>query len=343
MIQPPAKKSRSRSLADLAPDEVKPAVDEYNAFFDASVENRKKNYRSLVNHYYNLVTDLYEFAWGQSFHFAPRDRGESFKASLLRYQRFIADRLSLEPGMEVIDLGCGVGGPMGYLARLYGANIVGININAYQIERAKVHTRDVRSLCRFIHGDYMQIPEGDDSYDGAYGIDATCYAPDKTALYREVFRVLRPGACFACNEWCLTEKFDSGNPEHLRIKKSIMIGDGLPDIDSTSEVCAALRAAGFDILETRDLAFDSHPKMPWYRALENRDLSLTSITRTRIGGALTKLVLNIGERTRLLPEGITEVSTFLNEAAEGLVEGGKTGIFTPVFFFLVRKPPRSGG
>ena len=343
MIPSPAKRSRARPFADLAPDEVKSTVDEYNAFFDASVEDRKKNYQSLANHYYNLVTGLYEFAWGRSFHFAPRREGESFKASLRRCQRFIGDRLSLKPGMEVIDLGCGVGGPMGYLARLSGASIVGININAYQIERAKKHTRDVRSLCRFIHGDYMQIPEGDDSYDGAYGIGATCYAPDKTALYREVFRVLRPGACFACCEWCLTEKFDPGNPEHQRIKKSIMRGDGLPDIDLTSEVCDALRVAGFDILETRDMAFDSHPKMPWYRALENRDLSLTSIPRTTIGGILTNVALRIAERTRLLPEGAAAVSTFLQEGGDALVEGGRAGIFTPMFFFLVRKPPHSGG
>ena len=343
MIQSPAKRSRSRTFADLAPDEVKSTVDEYNAFFDASVENRKKNYRSLTNHYYNLATGLYEFAWGRSFHFAPRREGESLKASLLRCQRFIADRLSLKPGMEVIDLGCGVGGPMGYLARLFGASIVGININAYQIERAKVHTRDVRSLCRFIHGDYMQIPEGDDSYDGAYAIQATGHAPDKTALYREVFRVLRPGACFASYEWCLTEKFDPGNPEHLRMKKSIIRGNGFPDMDLTSDVCAALRVAGFEILETRDLAFDSHPNMPWYRALENRDLSLTSIPRTTIGGVLTNVALRIAERTRLLPEGAAAVSTFLKEGGDALVEAGKIGIFTPMFFFLVRKPPRSGG
>lgn len=67
------------------------------------------------------MTDLYEFAWGPSFHFASRREGESFKASLLRYQRFVADRLSLKPGMEVLDVGCGVGGPMGNLARHSGA------------------------------------------------------------------------------------------------------------------------------------------------------------------------------------------------------------------------------
>ena len=338
----PSQQSNFRSLANLAPDEVDKVVNEYTSLYDVDSEHRREHSQTLANYYYDLVTDLYEFAWGPFFHFASRHRGESFKASLLRYQRFIADRLSLKPGMQVLDVGCGVGGPMGNLARQSGASIVGININAYQIERAKAHTRDVQSLCNFIHGDYMQIPKGDDSYDGAYAIDATCYAPDKTALYREIFRVLRPGACFACKEWCLTEKFDPQNAEHMRIKHSIMKGDGLPDIDLMSEVCTALRMAGFDILETRDLALDSHPKMPWYRALQSRDLSLTSIARTSAGRALTNMTLRIGERLRLLPKGITTVSTLLNEGADALVEGGETGIFTPMFFFLVRKPEHLG-
>ncbi len=338
----PSKRSNSRSLADLAPDKVKSVVDGYNAIYDAGLESRKERYQSLVNHYYDLVTDFYEFGWGQSFHFAPRKRGESFKASLLRHQHFLADRLSLKPGMQVLDVGCGVGGPMGNLARYSGASFVGINNNAYQIERAKRHTRDVQSLCRLIHGDYMQIPEGDDQYDAAFAIESMPHAPDKTAAFREVFRVLRPGACFAGYEWCLTGDFDSGNPEHLRIKNDIMVGDALPDIAVTSEISTALRMAGFELLEARDLAPESDPETPWYRALESRDLSLSSIPRTPLGRALTNLTLRVGERLRVFPAGSSEVCTLLNETAYALVEGGKSGIFTPMFFFLARKPLRPG-
>ena len=231
---------------------------------------------------------------------------------------------------------------MGTLARQYGASFVGINNNAYQIERAKVHTQDVQSLCRFIHGDYMQVPEGDAHYDAAFAIESMPHAPDKTAAFREIFRVLRPGACFAGYEWCLTEDFDSSNAEHLRIKKDIMMGNGLPDIVFSSEFCTALRMAGFEILEARDLAPESHPKMPWYRALQGRDLSLTSIPRTPIGRALTNVALRIGERLRVFPEGTTAVSTLLNRGADALVDGGESGVFTPMYFFLARKPRRSG-
>ena len=338
MTDTPTNTPGPRSLADLAPEQVKPVVDGYTALHDGDTEQRKKRCQELVNQYFDLATNFYEFGWGQSFHFAPRRRGESFKASLLRHQHFLGDRLSLKPGMQVLDVGCGVGGPMGNLARHYGAGFTGINNNAYQVERARVHTRDVRSLCRFILGDYMQVPEGDGSYDAAFAIESLPHAPDKTAAFREILRVLRPGGCFAGYEWCLTDDFDPGNPEHLRIKKTIMAGSGLPDIASMPEIGAAARNAGFELLEARDLAPESDPETPWYHALQGRDLSLMSIPRTPAGRALVNLTLRVAERLRAVPEGTTAVSTILNRGADSLVEGGVRGIFTPVFFFLARKP-----
>ncbi len=339
---PAAKQSNPRSLADLAADEVKSVVDRYTGIHNAGSERRKEHYRSFVKHYYDLVTDFYEFGWGRSFHFAPRRRGESFKASLLRHQRFLADRLALKPGMRVLDVGCGVGGPMAALARYAGASFVGLNNNAYQIERAKAHTRDVQSLCRFIHGDFMQIPDGDDRYDAAIAIESMPHAPDKTAAFRELFRVLRPGACLAGYDWCLTGDFDPRNAEHMRIKEAIVKGNALPYIVCTPEIAAALRTAGFELVESGDRASASDPTTPWYRALQGRDLSLRSIPRTPIGRALTNRVLKVGEKLRIFPEGTAAVSSLLNRTADALVASGKAGIFTPMLYFLARKPGRSG-
>ncbi len=338
MTSTPTRRSGHRSLSNLAPNEIRTVVDRYRGIHEDSLEDRKKQYKAMVRSYYDLVTDFYEFGWGRSFHFAPRRRGETFRESLLRHEHFLADQLSLASGMKVLDVGCGVAGPMGNLARYSGASFVGINNSAYQIERAKVHTRDVRSLCSFIHGDYMQIPGEGNCYDAAFDIEATPHAPDKTAAFREILRVLRPGACFAGYEWCLTGNFDPKDTEHLRIKQDIMVGNGLPDIPSTEEVAADLCRAGFELLETRDLAHESDPGMPWYRALQGRDFDIRSIPRIPFGRFLTNLVLRGGERFRLVPQGTAAVSTILNCGADALVEGGISDIFTPMFFFLVRKP-----
>lgn len=337
---PPTTKKipNSRSLANLAPERINSVVSEYSELNEADSDQRKEHYQRFVNHFYNLVTDFYEYGWGSSFHFAPRQRGESFKASMLRHQQFISDKLHLKPGMRILDVGCGVGGPMTAMARYSGANFVGLTINAYQIERAKFNTRDVQSLCRFINGDYMQIPVCNNCFDGAFAIESMPHAPNKVEAFRETFRILRPGASFAGYDWCLTDQFDPHDSEHLRIKKGIEIGNGLPDLVHTSEVYNALLSAGFEVLEARDLAFESHPKTPWYRALQGRDLSLSSIPRIPAGRALTQLVLRIGERLGAFPAGATEVSTILNQVALQLVEGGKSGIFTPMYYFLAQKP-----
>ena len=82
-------------------------------------EARRAAYAVMVNAYYDLVTDFYEFGWGDAFHFAPRYRGESFLASLARHQHFLAHRLGVGAGAAVIDVGCGIGGPGRSIARFW--------------------------------------------------------------------------------------------------------------------------------------------------------------------------------------------------------------------------------
>ena len=99
-------------------------------------DERKRHYRDFLKEYYDLATDLYEFGWGRSFHFAGRRKEESFAAALARSQHYLALRPGFEPGMVAADLGCGIGGPMQVIARFSGAKIVGVNSNGYQIRRA---------------------------------------------------------------------------------------------------------------------------------------------------------------------------------------------------------------
>ena len=319
-------------------------VDDYASLHAASLEQRRKNYQSLVVQSYGLATDFYEFGWGTSFHFEPRRRGESFKASLLRHQHFLADQMSLKPGMKVLDVGCGVGGPMENLARYCGASFVGLNNNAYQIKRARqrINRQDVNSRCSFIECDFIQIPEKDESYDAAFAIESMPHAPDKKAAFEEIWRILRPGALFGVYDWCITEVFDPLNEDHQKIKKDIEIGNGLPDIALMSDVNTALAEAGFEMIDYRDLAAESDPGLPWYCALDGRDFSLKSIARTPIGRAVTNFTLRVGEAIRLCPPGTRQVSTFLNAGADSLVRGGETGVFTPMYYILARKPAISG-
>jgi sterol 24-C-methyltransferase len=308
----------------------------------AGVETRKSRYRDMSRNYYDLVTDFYEFGWGQSFHFAARRRGESLSESIVRHELHLAHRIGLRPGMRVLDVGCGIGGPMLNISRFTGASITGVNINAYQLGRGLNRAREPGPGSRlgFLKADFLQLPIGDEACDAAYAIEATCHAPDKVEAYAEVYRVLRPGGTFAGYEWCVTDSYDAERADHRLIKKQIEEGDALPDIASTVEVDGALRSAGFELVEGRDLARDCDPETPWYLALSGEELSWSGFPRTRLGRLLSHNAVRALERIGIVPQGATELSALLNRTADALVGGARLGIFTPLYFFAASKPKR---
>ena len=65
--------------------------------------------------------------------------------------------MGLKDNMSVLDVGCGVGGPARQIVKFTGVNVVGLNNNDYQIERA-IHHDEKEGLShklKFIKGDFM--------------------------------------------------------------------------------------------------------------------------------------------------------------------------------------------
>ena len=164
------------------------------------------------------------------------------------------------------------------------------------------------------------------------------HAPDKTAVYAEIFRVLRPGAFFAGYDWCVTPEYDGGNPKHRDLIKGIEYSNALPEIASFAEVTDGLRAAGFELIEARDRALDADPETPWYRPLEGGGLTLKGLPRTRLGRKITAAALRVLEGARAVPRGSYDVQEVLGVAADSLVAAGRLGIFTPMYYHKARKP-----
>ena len=339
----------SSKLTDILKDaksgeRVATGIREYNRRYGGAARGganeRKTDYRNFENTYYDLVTDFFEYGWSRSFHFAPRVEGESFAASLARHEHHIALRLGLQPGMTVVDLGCGVGGPLREIARFSGAKILGVNNNEYQLKRAATLTEaeHLIHLVEYLKCDFMQVNAPDASFDAAYSIEATCCAPDKAGVYGEVFRLLKPGALLGVYEYCMTDLFDAQNAAHLKLKSDMEYSGALPNIALTHEIDEAVRKAGFDLLEARDLAAEAPPGIPWYQPLIGSGLSFASFRSSAAGRQLTQSTLWLLERLRLVPRGTTQVSSLLNLAADTIAEAGRLGIFSPMYFILARKP-----
>jgi len=318
--------------------DMKKQVNEYTQLFDKSgADTRKSNYTEVVNKYYDLATDFYEFGWGHSFHFAPRHKWESLESSIERHELWLANRLGLTEGSKAIDIGCGVGGPLRNIATFSGAKIVGLNNNEYQITRARRIALDsgLEGQAAFLKGDFMKIPIEDESFDAAYAIEATCHAPNRVGVYSEIFRVLKPGGRFASFEWAMTDTYDSQNRQHQSLKLGIERGNGLPDLEPISRVVDAMKEAGFEVIEFVDRAPSSD--IPWYYPLTSR-LTPKGIFHTQLGRYIARKGLGILEYTRLVPAGSSATLDMLQQGATSLVGAAEAGIFSPMYWVLCQKP-----
>lgn len=308
--------------------------------------SRLDDYANLTKHYYNLCTDFYEYGWGSSFHFSRYYRGENFKQAAARHEHYLAFKLGLQSGMKVLDVGCGVGGPAREISRFTEANIVGLNNNDYQVEKANIYAKkeNLGEKVAVIKGDFMQMDFEDESFDAVYAIEATVHAPVLEDVYREIFRVLKPGGSFGVYEWVMTDKYDESNPVHREVAYGIEYGDGIPKMYTCAAAEEALKNVGFEITFTENLA-ELGDEIPWYSPLSGEwrfvqslgDL-FTLFRTSKYGRLLTMKGTGLLEKVGIAPKGSQKITQALEEAAINLVKGAKLGIFTPMMLFVCKKP-----
>lgn len=88
---------------------------------------------------------------------------------LARHEHYLASMMNLKPGMRVLDVGCGVGGPAREISRFSDTHITGLNNNDFQIGRARKYTEKagLSNQVQFVKGDFMKLSEqfGENSFD----------------------------------------------------------------------------------------------------------------------------------------------------------------------------------
>lgn len=111
----------------------------------------------------------------------------------------IANDLDLSSAFHVLDVGSGIGGPARYFAEAHGARVTGIDLTKEFVEVATALTQRCRlsELASFKQASALALPFTDATFDAAMLIHVGMNIEDKTKLFSEVRRVLRPKARFA--------------------------------------------------------------------------------------------------------------------------------------------------
>ena len=182
--------------------------------------------RENVAHHYDLSDDLYRLFLDRDMQYSCAyfaDPRMSLDQAQAAKKARIAAKLRIEPGMHVLDIGCGWGGMALTLARDHGARVTGVTLSQNQCATAMARVREAglqdRVSIRLI--DYRQLPGqfdrivsvgmlehvGAGQFDEYFGKLADLLAPDGVSL---IHTIGRTGVPMAQSEWINRYIFPGG-------------------------------------------------------------------------------------------------------------------------------------
>jgi SAM-dependent methyltransferase len=236
---------------------------------------------------------------------APMDE---FHVGGLEATKAFAEFMGLKPGMHVLDVGCGIGGPARYFAAEHGVRVMGIDLTAEFVRTAESLTKLVHldGKASFEQGSALAMPFKAGSFDAAYMFHVGMNIADKNALFQDVARVLKSGARFSIYDLMRTSDAPIGYPVPWAVSGETSF---VVHIEGYRQ---ALAAVGFEVVHERgrrDFGIDFFER---------------NIARTAQGGPpILGLQLLMGEKAPQMMQNV--------------LGGMKGGIFEPVEMVAVKR------
>ncbi len=320
-------------LATLPAENKQACIDAYRFFqrMQAGEETETADETRAVADYYKVLNNLLSVFDLEKLYIPPMlDETKGLYDNQVLTERALLEDLALiDPARShLLDMGCGRGRISHHLACLTGGQVSGYNIDPDQVENAIAWAErcGMSDRLHFTVGNHHEpLDYASESFDGCFSVQAVWPFFKKEELDAhagEMFRVLRPGARYACSEYLLTPHFDWENPEHVALHRLF-----LPTLAAThsmypADVCAALERAGFQVLVSAPSRSEA-----WPLAQQKRDLILHA-----------RRLIRALERARILPPWVEESLELLQTGGEAWTQAERAKIADLNWRIVAEKP-----
>ena len=217
----------------------------------------------------------------------------------------LAAGLNLE-NLEVLDVGCGIGGPCRMLAEEFGCKVTGLDLSAEFIATAKQLSAliGLENRTDFVEGNATALPFDDHSFDLVWTQHVQMNVEDKQAFYSEIARVLKSGGTFIYYDIFKKGDEDVAYPMPWANEAAISFLSPRGDIKDILEGLGFRKDSINDQTSEGIFFFDELLKKTAQQQAPKLGLSLLmgASTKTKIGNLLTalkegKLLLESGKYT----------------------------------------------
>ncbi|KAK1757933.1 S-adenosyl-L-methionine-dependent methyltransferase [Echria macrotheca] len=292
------------------------------------------NYRDRVGEclraYYGVLNHLCALGAVEKMYIPPlMDRRASVLENQLLYERAIARSIGLKSGDRVLDLGCGRGRVAAHMATaIPGVQVTGINIDPNQIAQARVFSDERGLPNEFVVQDFnsLPLPFSDNQFDAFYQIQALSLCKDLPALFREIYRVVKPGARVSLLDWVSLPAYDPGNAEHVELMRRVKPLIGAVGTPTPKSLEVALEAAGFVVVKSENASLDGLQAL----LIDKVDVYFRAMRQMILG--MVKL--------RMLPPHFKTLIDRLCLDGEAFVKMDKMRLITTSYWVVAEKPVR---
>ncbi|MDQ2941870.1 MAG: class I SAM-dependent methyltransferase [Chloroflexota bacterium] len=169
----------------------------------------------------------------------------------------LAELMHLRPGMRILDVGCGWGGPLAYLSKKYGVRGVGLTLSSLQKgaadERIAAHGADV-TIVESHWKDYVDI----EPFDGVYTDEVIVHFHDLGDFFANVYGLLRPGGVMLNKELHLVHARHSEMTRAMSFINEVFGSTG--NYRTLAEELTLVGEAGFDVEAIRQMPLREYQK-----------------------------------------------------------------------------------
>jgi ubiquinone/menaquinone biosynthesis C-methylase UbiE len=160
----------------------------------------------------------------------------------------LAAQMAIAPGSDLLDIGCGIGGPSRFFAEAYGCRVTGIDLTEEFVRTAEALARRVGLGDRvsYRQASALALPFEPETFDGAYMMHVGMNIEDKRALFAEIRRVLKTGGVLAIYDVMRTGEGELSYPVHWAASSQTSF------VSWPEDYRRALEAAGFHVRKQRD-------------------------------------------------------------------------------------------
>jgi SAM-dependent methyltransferase len=160
--------------------------------------------------------------------------------------RRLAHQARVGPGVSVLDLCCGVGGPGRMITAESGCHYLGVDQSASALATARQLAGKLP--CRFEQAHLPPLPDG--RFEVVFLLETMLAFPDKDALIAEVVRVLEPGGRFAFT-------VEEGRPLTQQERARMPAADTVWPIE-LADLTGVLRGAGLAVTWQQEYSSSHH-------------------------------------------------------------------------------------